>query len=163
MRDFLLHLSSLVIGLAIFPTAMRATQSARFLVREKRFPDRERGWWNTTKGYARLVADAFVQTRTRYHAFISFKSDPDAAVAAAFARDIEACGLGASIFLERLEREELADNVGIHFAISSFIYERLLQSSGVVLIASRSSFESEWVRDEFAFAMQSLELVVIVI
>ena len=93
--------------------------------------------------------------------FISFKADPDEPLAIHIADMLEKLNLNVVIFKGRLENTELVQNAGRDTGIRKYLRNAQLRSSVVVFVASRRSFDSFWVVDEFTTAMMASDLVLL--
>lgn len=100
---------------------------------------------------------------TRFHAFVSFKRDPDEEYAGELAIALKKKGLEIAIINNRLEPSELVRNVGNDVGIRLHLDHRLFQSFGVVLVASKKTFTSYWTSHEFTAAMMFSNAVIVVL
>jgi hypothetical protein len=111
----------------------------------------------------RSVIEALRPVVHRYHAFISYKDDPNRPEAADFARALQARGLEVTIFEEPLNPEPFVQDAGPDVGFRRYTQNRMVQSATVVIVASRPTFTSMWVLEEFSLAMREADLVLLAI
>ena len=137
-----------------------------YAVRRYRVKDREieEGKPSIEQGLLAALKEGIIprEFRERHHCFVSFKSDPDEQRATTLARRLSDAGLNVEIVAgERFEFAELSENVGEWEAISYNLEKRIVESAAVVVVVSPKTFESLWVANEFAEAMSTSSLVLL--